>query len=286
MTALLERLGRSVDDRIVILTLDGLGSSNASNNAIGAALAPHAGRQPLASSVALQVPCPWARGGAQVVRENAGVALGVELTLNCAPATYRWSSLTKSPSLGDGDGGLPRTVEDLLEHADTPELLRECRAQIGRAVDWGLTPMFLTSHLDALAYRPEFFDILLEVALEHRLPVRLPDPTVDLGFDARHLAGVEGVLTPDHVVQSRPGRDVRTDATDVLRSLSPGVTEIVVRPAIDSPELRAITPYWAARIGDGHMVTRDWHFRSLLHQSGASLANWKEIYDAQAEVAQ
>ncbi len=278
---LLERLGRRPDARLVIVTLEGLGSSNASNNGIQLALSDRSGRAPLASCVTVQVPCPWARGGADLATSIDGLTLGIELTLNCAPTAYRWASLTRSPSLTDGDGSLPTTVGDLLEHADTPEVLKECRAQISRAVQWGLEPNFLTSHLDALAYRPEFFDVLIELAVEYSLPVRLPDPAEDLGFDARELAAREGVLTPDYVVRKRSGGEVRDAAAEALRNLRPGVTEIVARPAADCDELRALTPEWAARVGDAHLVTHDWGFRALVDRSGAELISWAELHGAQ-----
>ncbi len=280
MTALSHRLGYGPDERLVLVTVDGLGASNAGNDAITNALVAQSGRQPLAMSTALQVPCPWAAGGAAAIA-TLGTTVGIELTLNCAPQSYRWGSLTHGPSLNDGAGALPSTVEDLLEHADTPEVLKECRAQIGRAIQWGLTPRFLTSHLDALAYRPEFFDAFLDVALGHNLPIRLPDPSVDLGFPARELAADEGVLTPDRVIQAPTGRDVREAAADALRDLQPGVTEIVARPAADSPELRALTPHWAARVGDAHLVSHDWGFRALLHRSNARLISWSELSTAQ-----
>lgn len=272
---LLEQLGRQPDERLVIITADGLGASNAGNQAIATALVTQSGRKPIARSASIQVPCPWARGGADIAPLAA--ATGIELTLNSAPSTYRWGSITHAPSLNDGAGALPATVEDLLEHADTPEILRECRAQIGRAHQWGVRPSYLTSHLDALAYRPEFFDVLLELALEFELALRLPDSSVDLGFDARALAKQEGVVTPDRTIQAPAGRDVREAASAALRDLKPGVTEIVTRPALDCSELRALTPSWAARVGDAHLITHDWAFRSLLHQSGAILIDWSTL---------
>jgi hypothetical protein len=284
MTALLERLGRSPEERLVIITVDGLGASNAGNEAIRLALQESAGRDPLTSSASIQVPCPWARGGAKVAAHHAE-AIGVELTLNCAPENYRWGSITHSPSLNDGSGALPSTVTDLLDHADTPEVSRECRAQIGRAGQWGIEPAYLTSHLDAMVGRPEFFDVLMELAVDFGLPVRLPDPSVDLGFEARVLAESEAVLTPDRVVQAPTGRDVREAASEVLRDLNPGVTEIVARPAIDTPELRAVTPHWTARVGDAHLVTHDWGFRALLQRSGAELVSWSLLTRAQRQRA-
>lgn len=281
MTALLDALGQPDDARLVIVTLDGLGACNAGNEAIRTALFDQSGRDPVATSTSLQVPCPWAHGAVPLASAES-VSTGIELTLNCAPSAYRWGALTRSPSLSDGAGGLPSTVEDLLEHADTPEVRLECRAQILRAQQWGVVPEYLTSHIDALAYRPEFFDILLELAVEFALPVRLPDPNTDLGFEARVIAEDAGVLVPDRVIQAPLGRDVREAAGEALRDLTPGVTEIVARPALDTPELRAMTPHWAARVGDAHLVTHDWAFRALLHRTGATLTSWREIHRAQS----
>ena len=283
MTALLERLGRDPGDRLVIITVDGLGASNAGNEAIREALDPAAPRDPLVFSASLQVPCPWAPAGALIAVTNAW-AVGVELTLNCAPEGYRWGSITHAPSLNDGSGSLPSTVNDVLDHADTPEVLRECRAQIGRSRHWGIDPAFLSSHLDAMVSRPEFFDVLMELANEFALPVRLPDPGVDLGYDARGLAASEGVLTPDRVIQAPAGQGVRDAATAALDDLEPGVTEIVSRPAIDTPELRAMTPHWAARVDDSHLVTRDWGFRAMLQRAGAELIGWDSLCVAQRRV--
>ena len=88
------------------------------------------------------VPCPWARAAAV---EYRGEDVGVHLTLNAEFDLYRWGPITQSPSLLDGDGGFPRTVDDVWDHADLDEVRRECRAQIERAIYWG----FDVSHLDA-----------------------------------------------------------------------------------------------------------------------------------------
>ena len=41
-----------------------------------------------------------------------------------------------------------------------------------------------------------------------------------------------------------------------MADLRPGVTEISIRPALDTPELRAVTGDWEARVDD-HLVTGD-----------------------------
>ena len=149
------------------------------------------------------VPGPWAREAASQYR---GEDVGVHLTLNAEFDLYRWGPITHCPSLLDGDGGFPRTLEDLWDHADTDEVRRECRAQIERAIYWGFDVSHLSSHLGGLDFRPEFFDVVLELAVEFRLPLRLPrPPRSSLGFPFRALSAGEGVLSPDHLIRVPAG---------------------------------------------------------------------------------
>jgi predicted glycoside hydrolase/deacetylase ChbG (UPF0249 family) len=269
------QLGKPDDARLVILVCDGLGSSNAANIGVH-----DAQRQGVATTAGLQVPCPWARGAAA---NHQGDDIGVSLTVNAEYDLYRWGPVTHAPSLLGGDGGFPRTPADLWEHADVDEVRRECRAQLERAVLWGFDPTHLSAHLSALCGRPEFFDVYLELAVDFQLPMSLPDPSVDLGFPARKLASAEGVLVPDRVVAVSPQRESRPAVDAAIGDLEPGVTEIHVQPAVDSPELRALSPHWQARVSDAHLVTGDWVFRAALARSGAELIGFRAIRRAQRE---
>ena len=273
MTALLERLGLPADAKAVVLVCDGLGSSNAANLGVYQAL-----RDGIATTACLQVPSPWARGAAA---DYQGEDVGVALTLNSEFDTYRWGPITHGSSLLDGDGGFPRTVTDVWDHADVEEARRECRAQLERAILWGFDVSHLDAHLGAVYGRPEFFDIYLDLAVEYRLPASLPDPSVDLGFPARDLTAEEGILVPDRVVSVPLPAESRTIVTVAVRDLVAGVTELHVRPAVDTPELRAITPSWSARVGDAHLVTHDNSFKNALTKAGATLISYRDIRAAQ-----
>ena len=97
----------------------------------------------------------------------------MHLTLNAEHDRYRWGPITHAPSLLDGDGGFPRTVSDLWDHADLDEVRRELRAQVERAILWGFDVSHLDSHMGTLQLRPEFFDVYLDLAVEFGLPLRL-----------------------------------------------------------------------------------------------------------------
>src|SRR3954470_13975557 len=199
---LAERLGYAPDAKLVIVNCDDLGSSRSANVAVYDAL-----REGVATSATLMVPCPWAREAAARYR---GEDVGVHLTLNAEWDTYRWGPITHAPSLLDGDGGFPRTIGDLWDHADLDEARRECRAQVERAIYWGFDVSHLDSHMGALQFRPEFFDIYLELAVDFRLPLRLSGASTErsIGFPFRRLAAEEGVLFPDNLV-SIPGVGTR-----------------------------------------------------------------------------
>ena len=189
--------------------------------------------------------------------------------------------ITQAPSLLDGDGGFPRTVEDVWDHADLDEVRRELRAQVERAILWGFDVSHLDSHLSALQRRPEFFDIYLELAVEFRLPVRLAAATAerDVGFPFRRLAGEDGVLFPDHFVPAR-GRPVRKVLERTLFDLAPGVTEIHARPAVEAPELRALAPDWATRVDDHDLLVHDHDVRTLAERAGVQLIGYLELRQA------
>ncbi len=276
MSTLAERLGHRPDARLLIITAHDLGASHAANSGVYQAL-----REGLATSASLMVPPPWAREAAKSYR---GEDVGVQLTLNAEFDLYRWGPVTHAPSLVDGDGGFPRTPDELWDHADLDEVRRECRTQIERAIVWGFDVSHLDSHLGAMHMRPEFFDVYLDLAVEFRLPVRLPGPTVErtAGFPLRRLAEEEGILFPDHlVVVGSGGVGSRKAIEKALFDLEPGVTEVYVHPAADGPELRAHAPDWARRVDDLHLVTHDHEMRTLIERTGSTLVSYRLLRDAQ-----
>ncbi|MFM7891417.1 MAG: carbohydrate deacetylase [Actinomycetota bacterium] len=268
-----EALGHGDDARLVIVSCDDLGAFHASN--VGVLRALHDG---VATCASLMVPAPWSRHA--VANLRAGDDIGVHLTLVSEHADYRWGPLTYAPSLQSGDGGFPSTLDDLWEHADRDEVLRECRAQVQRAMLWGVDVTHLAPHLTAITLRPEFFDVYLEVAVEYQLPIRLPSTvsTTAAGFDFRGLARDEGVFFPDHFDHDWSSGS-RERVMRSIASLQPGVTEIHVQPVIDSPEVRAVGAVTQGWIDDLNLVTSR-ELRDALSAAGAVLIGYREVRDA------
>jgi len=229
-----------------------------------------------ATCASLMVPAAWARHAAATARPDDDI--GVHLTLNAELDCYRWGPITHAPSLQSGEGGFPRTLEDLWEHADPAEVLRELRAQVARAQQWGVDVTHLAPHLSSITLRPEFFDVYLELAFEFKLPIRLPSTITaeQAGFPFRQLARDEGVVFPDHFDHDwRAGS--RQRVLDAIERLEPGVTEIHIQPAVDTPEVREIAGETAdGWIADLELATSD-DLSAALERAGATMIGFREL---------
>jgi len=272
VTTLVERLGYPAETRALILNADDLGFCHSANVGVYECL-----RTGLVTSASLMVPCPWAREAAARYR---GEDVGVHLTVNAEHELYRWGPITHAPSLLGGDGGFPRTVADVWDHADLAEVRRECRAQVERAILWGFDVSHVDAHMGTLQLRPEFFDVYLELALDFRLPLRMVGPAVEryLGFPARQLAAEAGaVFTDELVVVPGAGVGSRQVLEEHLGRLRPGVTEMYLHPAVDSPELRAVATDWGHRVDDHRMTCEDGWLSAALARAGVVLLGYRKL---------
>ena len=276
MPSLAARLGYADDAKLLILNCDDLGLCHAANAGVYEAL-----RQGLATSASLMVPCPWARGAVAGYR---GDDVGVHLTVNAEFDLYRWGPITHAPSLLDGDGGFPRTLADVWDHADLDEVRRECRAQIERAILWGFDVSHIDAHMGTLQLRPEFFDVYLELALEFRLPLRLSGPETEnsIGFPFRALAAAEGVVFPDELLHVNGVRS-REALMEAIPRLGPGVTEACLHPAVDSSELQDLAPDASARVDDHRLLVSDPLLGTTLKENGVTLIGHRPLRDLMRE---
>jgi chitin disaccharide deacetylase len=272
MTTLTERLGYGPRARLLIVNADELGFCHAANVGVYEAL-----RSGGATSASLMVPCPWGREAAARYR---GEDIGVHLTLNADHELYRWGPITHAPSLLGGDAGFPATVEDVWDHADLDETRRECRAQIERAILWGFDVSHLDAHMTTLQMRPEFFDIYLDLAIDFALPLRLVDAHLEslLGFPAAELARSAGAIFSDRSITLAAGAG-QPEFDAMLETLEPGVTELHLRPAVDSSELRALAGDWEDRVADYELLCGPPNLLSSLEKAGVTAIGFRPLRD-------
>jgi len=158
------------------------------------------------------------------------------------------------------------------------------RAQVERALAFGIQPTHLDSHMGTVFASPEFFAAYLEVGRDYKLPVLVPRERIQ-----REAPQLASLLTPEDLTidwlfmadESVPMAQWDSYYSGVLQNLQPGVTEIIVHLAYDDAEMQAVTidhpDYGAAwRQADFDFFTSE-RFASLLRQHGVELVTWREI---------
>jgi predicted glycoside hydrolase/deacetylase ChbG (UPF0249 family) len=268
---LAQRLGYDARAKLLIINADDLGSCHSANVGVFDCLATG-----VVTSATLMVPCPWAREASSRYR---GQDIGVHLTVNAEYELYRWGPITHAPSLLGGDGGFPRTMEDVWDHADLDEVRRECRAQIERAILWGFDVSHLDAHMGTLQLRPEFFDVYLDLAIEFGLPLRMISSGMErfVGFPGRAVAAEAGAVFTDYT-RYVPGIGARQTFEKDLASLRTGVTEMRLHPAVESAELRSLAAdSWEARVDDHRMICSESWVAEMIEAAGATLIGYRPL---------
>src|SRR3984893_2973021 len=278
---LVERPGYPPDAKLLIVHADDLGMAHSINLASIKGL-----ESGLVSSASIMIPCSWLPEIAAYARTHPEADLGLHLTLTSEWSLYRWGPVLakeRVPSLLDSSGYLFATETEAAAHIDAKEAEAEIRAQIMRARALGIQPTHLDSHMGTLYQNKVLFEILLRVARENKLPFR-----VSQEWFAR-APFMPALLGPDDLVLDRtisiepavtPG-DWARFYTNEIKSLRPGVTDMIVHLAFADEEMKGVSfghPNWGAewRQRDFAFVTSD-AFRKLLQENNVKLITWREI---------
>jgi predicted glycoside hydrolase/deacetylase ChbG (UPF0249 family) len=268
------RLGYPDDARLLIINADDCGMCHAVNAAIFQTLT--AG---VTQSTTLMVPCPWALHAMHWLGAHPEVAFGVHLTALCDGPDYRWGPLTprdRVPSLVDETGTFYRfeRMAEFFAQINLDELAVEFRAQIEAVLAAGLTPTHLDWHSLRLAARPDIVEVMLELAKEYGLALRVMGrPMIEKvqsqGLPTNDYDFLDSYLLP---IDDKPAHFAR-----LLRDLPAGLSEWAVHPGLDSAELLAIEP-------EGHHFRQaDFDFlmspaaQAIIQQEGITLLSYAPL---------
>lgn len=233
------RLGYPADARLLIINADDFGMCHAVNAAIGRTLT-----EGVVRSTTLMVPCPWARHALHWLRDHPAIAFGVHLTAICDGADYRWGPLTakdKVPSLVDETGYFYRfeRMPAFLAQVNLDELEVEFRAQIEVVLAADLKPTHLDWHALRIAGRPDIAGVMLRLAQEYGLALRvygrpMIEKVQSLGLPTNDYDFLDSYLLSP--------ADKSARFAQLLRELPVGLSEWAVHPGLATAELRTIEP--------------------------------------------
>jgi hypothetical protein len=280
-----EKLGYSKDAKLLILHADDLGVAHAENSASINAL-----EKGYVSSGSIMVPCPWFSEIAHYASTHPDADLGIHLTLTSEWKYYKWSSVApkdKVNSLLNSDGFFYDDLDSLGKKAKLDEVETELRSQIEKAIQAGVHPTHIDSHMGSCFFNKDFLKIYLKLAHEYHLPCLLNVNAFKqvYGVDISDLITDKDVLTNTVFMVFPPG-NVQTRAVEyekIFQSLTPGLNCILLHAAFNNAEMQAITQdhpdYGAAwRQADYDFFSSE-ECKKALVANNIHLITWKEIKD-------
>ncbi len=258
----------------LIVRGDDMGSSHASNVASIRCYA-----EGVMRDVELMSVGPWLPEAAGLLRDNAGLDVGLHLALTSEWDTVKWRPLTAAPSLVEPSGyffpkiwpgpgyGKDRALREQPWKLD--EIERELRAQIELARREVPQLSHLSDHMGFEALGPEVVALFKRLAAEYRLDVQ-PE-----------TLGVQFVGWP-----GKPATSAEKVAafTRVLEGLGPGTWLFVDHPALDTPEMRAVLHVGYEMVAvDRQGVTDAWTspaVKEIVQRRGIQLIGYRDLAGA------
>lgn len=270
-------LGYPADARLLIINADDFGMCHATSAAIFRSLM--AG---VVTSTTLMVPCAWASHAMRLLAENPAISFGVHLTVIGDGLDYRWKPLMgrdQVPSLVDDTGYFYNSdrIPEFLARASMDELELEFRAQIDAVLAANLKPTHLDWHSVRIHRLPAMFDVMLKLAREYGLALRVRErPFIER---VQRL----GLPVNDHDFLDSYGLATAGKSelySQLLRDLPVGLSEWAVHPGLANAELLTIEADGAAVRQADFDAMLSAQVRETIEQEGITLLSYRPLQDA------
>lgn len=279
---LAEKLGYPRDAKLLIIHADDAGFAHSADSAIMSAY-----EKGDINSASIMVTCPWFPEIAAFAKKHPEMDWGIHLSLTSEWKYYKWAGVAPSSeisSLLDNNGYLYSTDAGFAAHAKVDEAEKEIRAQIDKAIAYGIRITHIDNHMGSILVSPAMVKMYQRIGREYKLPALIPINY--LKMVAPKL--VSAIDTPAVIVDNFIMASVMTPTAKWkdfynynLQNLKPGLNELVFHLAFDDDEMRAVTTehadYGSAwRQQDYNYATGD-EFKAMLKQKGIYLVTWGMI---------
>lgn len=285
--------GEEAAKRFVIIHADDAGMSHSVNRATVEAM-----EKGIVSSASILVPCPWFPAMAEYAKKHPQRDYGVHLALNSEWELYRWGPVadrSRVPSLVDDRGYLWDNVSQVVENAKVDEAEIELRAQIDRAIEFGVPLSHLDTHMGAVLSRPDLAKLYVKLGIEYDLPVLFIRPSANNEVAERYPDIVKMVPQLEskglplldalyQFYQQGPYDQRKQLYLKTLRELPPGVSQIIIHCGFDDSELRSITASYPIRDSD-RRVFMDPDVKAEIDKLGIQVIGWKRFREMSGPAA-
>ncbi|MBO0720322.1 MAG: polysaccharide deacetylase family protein [Blastocatellia bacterium] len=287
-TTTAQQLGYGPNDKLLLVHADDLGMSHSVN-----AASLEAFKKGMVTSGSIMVPCPWFPEIAAYAIEHPELDLGLHLTLTSEWKYLRWrpvASPEKVKGLLDEEGFMWRSERQTAMKATAQEIETELRAQIERALQFGIKPTHLDTHMGTLYTRKDYFEVYTRLGKEYGIPVMVMRPTPEalaygkqtgspITEDMLKKVEADGFAMLDYLATGVSGNNFaerKESYKTFLHGLKPGVTMLIVHLGSNDPELKAVTGSWEQRYADFLSFT-DPEIEALIKELGIKLTTWREL---------
>ena len=287
----LRKLGFNDNARVVVIHADDVGMCQATLPAFTDLL-----DFGLLSSGATMVPCPWFPEVAGYCRKFPEIDMGVHLTLTSEWKNYRWRPISTcdiTSGLMDDEGYFYRTSFEMQEKGVPYFVKTEIEAQFSLAKKHGIDVTHIDTHMFSL-YHSAFISSYISLARKERIPLFLLNPQdaeewhkADLDKETRNALSLylddlerDGIPLFDYVREMPLNEDKNHIgvAKNIFNTLPAGLSLILLHPAVDTPELRAITPDWRARVAN-YEAFKSKELRDHINNLGIQIITYRELRD-------
>lgn len=286
LTATIGFAAESDAKRYVIIHADDAGMSHSVNRATIESM-----EQGIVSSASIMVPCPWFKEIAAYAKAHPEKDFGIHLTLNSEWDNYRWAPVAgrdKVPSLCDKEGYLWGGVPAVVVNAKAAEVETELRAQIQRALDFGVPVTHLDTHMGAVVSRPDLVEVYVKLGIEFGVPVfflrdlgrAVPDERIRArGLELVKTLDEHKLPVLDHMTQLYTNGTFEDKKAQYLKAITdskPGVHYLILHCGYNDHELQAITTSSQLRDTDRRIFT-DPEFIEAVKKTGVEIVTWKQV---------
>ncbi len=286
-----ERLGFPAGKKVLIFHADDFGMCDEANDATIFLL-----ENNLIQSAAAMAPCPAYDDAIKWAIENPHADVGIHLTLTNEWKTHRWGTVAdpaEVPGLLNPEGFMWHSVIEVVMNANPEEVETELRAQIEKTLAMGYRPDHMDTHMGTLFASNDFTEVYLRLAEEYRIPAMVIDFSNPLVLERYKQTGypinetllglIENYSLPKlDNFGSVPGgenyNDMRENFFNLIRSLEPGLTEIIFHPQYDTEYGRTITGTWQQRAWEVDLFA-DPVVKKFFEEEGILFTNWKDIME-------
>ena len=212
-------------------------------------------------------------------RDAPNLGMGVHLVL-----TWGKPMLIpeKVPTLVDDTGHFYKIFQ-LSEHVgnfDLDEVRNEWQAQIEAFIATGRRPDHLDSHHHSSYSDPKLFKVMLELAREYDLPIRLPSKPEDGSLEIEpfvQILGQHPVRFPLSCITAFYDEGASfTNLSKIISAIPEGISELMCHPGYADSELMEGSSYTTARETELRILTSD-KIQTSIKENEISLARFSDL---------